>query len=399
MTNGFIMQTYPRAPVTFVEGKDIYLFDSDGERYLDLVAGVAVVSVGHSHPKVVESVQRQVASLTHVSNLYETAPHAELAERLCGLLGWDDGRVFFANSGAEANECAIKLVRRWAAGPSGMPEREEINRIICALDSFHGRTLATLAATGQPSKWEGFAPLPAGFTHVPFDDLGALQIAIGAKATGVLLEPIQGEGGIVVPKDNYLEGVRKVCDAEELPLIFDEVQTGLGRTGEWFAHQHWQVAPNIITLAKALGNGLPVAACVARGEFAEVLKVGDHATTLGGGPVVCSAALATLDVMESEGLVENARTVGEYLKKGLASLVDGHAIGREVRGKGLMLGLALTGELAADVVKAAFARKVLVNAVTKDTVRLCPPLTIDEQACDDALSVLDAALTEVEDGA
>jgi acetylornithine aminotransferase len=393
-----VMATYPRTPITFSEGKGFYLFDDKGDRYLDFMSGVAVVSIGHSHPAVIEAVTKQIGRLTHVSNLYETEPMALLAERLCGLLGWADGKVFFANSGAEANEAALKVVRRWAKSGDGS---QDLLETIAAEGSFHGRTMQTLAATGQPAKWERFAPLPEGFVHVPYDDLAALESAITPQTSSVLLEPIQGEGGVVVPSDDYLPGARALCDSGGLAFIADEVQTGLCRTGEWFGFQHWGAIPDVITLAKALGNGLPIGVCIARGDMADALETGDHGTTLGGGPVVCAAALATLDVMESEGLAERAAYMGVRLAKGLDSLAGragragGSALASGVRGMGLLQALVLSEPVAGDVVKAALSRKLLVNQVTPHAVRLCPPLTIDEQACDEALSILEASLEEV----
>jgi predicted acetylornithine/succinylornithine family transaminase len=387
------MPTYRRWPVTFVAGEGMRLTDDRGRTYLDFVAGVAVNALGHAHPAVTEAVARQASTLVHVSNLYYTAPMAELAERLTGLLGWEGGRVFFCNSGAEANECALKLVRRWSrsrAPVGGTPGTVTI----AAIGSFHGRTFETLAATGQPAKWEAFGPLPGGFVHVPFGDADALEAAAGPSVSAVLLEPVQGEGGIVVPPDGYLEQARVICDAHAMAFVADEVQTGLGRTGAWFASAG--AAPDVVTLAKALGGGLPLGACVARGEFAEAFRPGDHATTLGGGPVVCAAALAVLDTIEQEGLVEHAARVGAHLARRLQGLVERHAVATGVRGRGLLLGLQLAGDVARDVVGRALERGLLVNDVTTSTVRLCPPLIVSEADCDEAVSILDEVLTTTE---
>jgi acetylornithine aminotransferase len=392
LADAHVMPTYRRWPVTFVSGEGMRLLDERGRSYLDFVAGVAVNALGHAHPAVTEAVARQISTLAHVSNLYYTTPMAELAERLVALLGWDDGRVFFCNSGAEANECALKLVRRWSRARSSRGPVPSAVRTdtIAALGSFHGRTFETLAATGQPAKWEAFAPLPGGFVHVPFGDAAALEAAAGPSTAAVLLEPVQGEGGVVVPPGGYLEGARELCDARGMAFVADEVQTGLGRTGVWFASA--DARPDVITLAKALGGGLPLGACVARGELGETFGPGDHATTLGGGPVVCAAGLAVLDVIEQEGLVEQAARVGAYLADGLEGLVERHDAAAAVRGRGLLLALQLSGDLARDVAGAALERGLLVNDVSPSAVRLCPPLVVSEADCDEAIGVLDAVL-------
>jgi acetylornithine aminotransferase len=389
LADAWVMPTYRRWPVTFVSGEGMRLVDDGGRSYLDFVAGVATNALGHAHPAVAEAVARQISTLVHVSNLYYSAPMAELAERLTGLLGWDDGRVFFCNSGAEANECALKLVRRWsrsrapqgAAPPTGT---------IAALGSFHGRTFETLAATGQPAKWEPFAPLPGGFVHVPFGDAEALETAAGPSTAAVLLEPVQGEGGVIVPPEGYLERARAICDAHGMAFIADEVQTGLGRTGVWFASAG--ARPDVVTLAKALGGGLPLGACVARGDLAEAFRPGDHATTLGGGPVVCAAGLAVLDTIEREGLVERAARVGVHLARGLGGLVERHEAALDVRGRGLLLALQLSGDRAREAVAGALERGLLVNDVSPSAVRLCPPLVVGDADCDEAVEILDDVL-------
>ena len=384
-----VMPTYRRWPVTFVSGEGMRLVDDRGRSYLDFVAGVAVNALGHAHPAVAEAVARQVSTLVHVSNLYYTGPMAQLAERLTGLLGWDDGRVFFCNSGAEANECALKLVRRWSrsrAREGAVPPAGTI----AALGSFHGRTFETLAATGQPAKWEPFAPLPGGFVHVPFGDAEALEAAAGPSAAAILLEPVQGEGGVIVPPAGYLERARAICDRHGMAFVADEVQTGLGRTGVWFASAG--ARPDVITLAKALGGGLPLGACVARGDLAEAFRPGDHATTLGGGPVVCAAGLAVLDTIDREGLVERAARVGAHLARGLGGLVERHEAAVGVRGRGLLVALQLSGDHAREVVAGALERGLLVNDVSSSAVRLCPPLIVSEADCDEAVGILDIVL-------
>lgn len=384
------MNTYKRYPATFVKGEGMHLYDDSGRKYLDFVAGIAVTALGHSHPAVVEAISKQAAELTHVSNLYFTKPMADLSEKLCELLDWDDGRVFFANSGAEANECAIKLVRKWSREKYSATRFETV----AAMGSFHGRTLETLAATGQPKKWELFKPLPPGFRHVAFDDLGALEGAIDENVASILLEPVQGEGGVVVPTDDYLPGVRKICDAGDLAFVADEVQTGLGRTGWWFAFQESGAVPDVITLAKALGNGLPIGACIARGELAETFQPGDHATTMGAGPVVCAAALTVLRVIESEGLVERSKELGDYLQGLLRRLIEVHDSVEEVRGKGLLIAVELTGEFARDVSERALEQGLLVNDVAPNAVRICPPLIVQKSQCDEAVEILSSVLRE-----
>lgn len=389
-----LMQTAERYPITFVRGEGMHLYDDSGKKYLDFLAGIAVTCLGHAHPRVTEAVTKQASDLLLVSNYFYTRPQAELAERLCALLGWEDGKVFFANSGAEANECAIKLVRKWSRSKFS-PDRYEM---IAANGSFHGRTLETLAATGQPAKWEPFVPLPPGFIHVPFNDAGAIEAAITDRVSSVLLEPILGEGGVVIPDDSYLPDVRRICDSRNLAFVADEIQTGIGRTGEWFAFQHHgsSAVPDVITLAKALGNGLPIGACVARGELASTFGRGDHGTTFGGGPVVCAAALAVIEVIEKEGLVARAAHMGNYLQKSLRQLVAGHPLATEVRGRGLLIALQLSQENARDVVTKALDAGLVVNDVSPSAVRLVPPLIVSEQDCDRAVEILDEVLSELE---
>jgi len=379
----FHMPVYGRQPVAFVRGSGTRLWDTDGNEYLDFVAGIAVMSVGHSHPKVVQAIREQAGLLTHVSNLYYTEPQILLAERLHDLLGW--GKVFFANSGAEANECAVKLARRWQR-EQGRPGR---TGLVAALGSFHGRTVATLAATGQPAKHEPFAPLPPELVHhVPLNDADALETAVDDGIGALLLEVVQGEGGINPATPEYLKVARVLCDERGVLLIFDEVQTGLGRTGRWFGFQHAGVVPDVVTLAKALGGGLPIGACVAREDVADAFKPGDHATTFGGGPIPCAAALAVLDVIASEGLVDNSAAMGERLVSSLNEALDGNPGVREVRGVGLLVGVELAGEFAREVVDACRDRGLLVNNVKPDTVRLSPPLIVSAADVDRSVSIL-----------
>jgi len=379
----FHMPVYGRQPVAFVRGTGTMLWDSEGNEYLDFVAGIAVMSVGHSNPTVVEAVREQAGLLTHVSNLYYTEPQVKLAERLHDLLGW--GKVFFANSGAEANECAVKLARRWQR-EQGRPGRAGL---VAALGSFHGRTVATLAATGQPAKHEPFAPLPPELVHhVPLNDADALEAAVDDGIGAVLLEVVQGEGGINPATPEYLKAARELCDERGVLLIFDEVQTGLGRTGRWFGFQHSGVAPDVVTLAKALGGGLPIGACVAREAVADAFRPGDHATTFGGGPVPCAAALAVLDVIDKEGLVENSAAMGERLVTALTDALADVPAATEVRGVGLLVGIQLAGEFSREIVDACRDRGLLVNNVKPDTIRLSPPLIVTAGEIDRAVAIV-----------
>jgi predicted acetylornithine/succinylornithine family transaminase len=381
------MRTYPEPPATFVRGEGSWLYDAEGHRYLDCISGLAVTSLGHSHPAVAAAVAEQARTLSHVSNLYGNELAPEVALTLDRLIGGGaeqaGGQVFFCNSGAEANECALKLARRWA-GPGRYV-------VISAWDSFHGRTLATLGATGQPAKHAAFEPLPEGFVHVPYDDLDALAVALEpAPIAGVLLEPIQGEGGVVAPSSDYLAGVRALCTERGALLMLDEIQTGLGRTGHWFAFQAGPLEPDVVTTAKALGNGMPVGACWARAEVAAAFGPGDHASTFGGQPLAMAAARATLRVMEDEDVCARASRAGGRLVAGLAGL-PGVA---SVRGAGLLLAAQLDGPRAAEVVAAALGAGLLVNAVRPDTVRLAPSLLITDDEADEALAILGRVLKE-----
>jgi acetylornithine/N-succinyldiaminopimelate aminotransferase len=379
-----VMQTYGRQPVAFVAGEGSWLTDADGKRYLDCLGGLAVVAVGHSNPRVGSAVAAQMASLVHVSNLFFTEPMVSLAERLTGLAGMD--RVFFCNDGATANEAAIKLARRHgqtAKGPG-------CYKVVSLLDSFHGRTLATLAATGQPAKQATFAPLPTGFHQVEAGDLGALEAVLDAETAAVMLETVQGEGGVIPLDPDYLKAVRRLCDESETLLIFDDVQAGIGRTGEWFSWQSLGLQPDIATIAKALANGLPIGACLATEKVAGAFRPGDHATTFGGGPVVCAAALAVLDEIEDRQLLANCRARSEQLRAGLEALPG---VG-EVRGRGLLLAAVLDSERAGAVAESARDLGLIVNAVRPDSVRFAPPLTITAEEVEIALERFAAALGE-----
>ena len=369
------MSTYVRWPVTLVEGHGCRVTDDQGREYLDLIAGLAVASLGHAHPAVVEAISQQAARLIHVSNLYATEPQQRLAERLAELTS--GYRSFFANSGAEAIECALKLSRRW-----GGPSR---TRVLAAHGGFHGRTMGALTATGQPGKQEPFKPLLPGFSHVAYDDVPALEDALGDDVGAVLLEPIQGEAGVVVPSEDYLAIVRKLCDESGALLILDEVQTGVGRTGRWFAYEHAGVEPDVLCLAKGLASGLPIGVCLARPEVAAAFQAGDHASTFGGGPVQSSAALAVLDVIAGDGFLDRVAAGGARLMEGLRQIFGGAAV---VRGAGLLIGAAFETEVAHALVEAALSRGVLVNNPTPQVLRLAPPLVISDDEVDEGLEIL-----------
>jgi acetylornithine/N-succinyldiaminopimelate aminotransferase len=380
-----VMQTYGRAPVAFVRGEGTLLFDAAGRRYLDFLSGLAVTSLGHAHPVVAAAIAEQARTLLHVSNLYYNALQPRVAEKLDALLG-GDGRVFFCNSGAEANECAIKLARRYGQTHGG-PERFHV---ISAYGSFHGRTLTTLAATGQPQKQETFQPLPTGFHQVAFGDVDALAAAMDERVCAVLLEPVQGEGGVQPAPPGYLEAVRALCDEREALLVMDEVQTGLGRTGAWFGFQHSGVRPDVVAMAKALGNGMPIGACWARAEVAAAFKPGDHATTFGGQPLAAAAALATLEVMEAEDVPARAAAAGKRLVDALTE-VPGVA---GVRGAGLLIAAELDGLAAKPVADECLARGLVCNAVTATALRLAPPLLVRDDEIEEAVTILAGVLAD-----
>lgn len=383
---GVLMPTYPDPPVTFVRGEGSVLFDSDGKEYLDFLSGLAVTSLGHAHPSVARAVSEAASTLLHVSNLYGTLPGPEVAATLDRLLG-GGGKVFFTNSGAEANECALKLARKW--GGRGR------HVVVSALGSFHGRTLATLHATGQPSKHEVFQPLPEGFRHMAWNDMEALESAIDPTVAAVLVEPVQGEGGVNAATPEYFAAIRTLCDERGLLFMVDEVQTGLGRTGSWFAHQHLGVEPDVVTVAKALGNGVPIGACWARAEVADVFVPGDHGTTYGGQPLAASAARAVLSVMEAEDVPARALRAGQRLTAGLDALAGV----RSVRGRGLLLAAELEDGIDARVVASeALANGLVVNPVTPTALRLAPSLLVTDDEIDRAVEILAAVLEPLPTG-
>lgn len=379
---GPLMTTFGPTPVTFVRGEGVVLHDDSGRRYLDFLGGLAVTSLGHAYAPVADAIAAQAHRLVHVSNLFANEHHESVARTLDELVG-GGGRVFFTNSGAEANECAIKLARRWGGRGKHV--------VVSAYGSFHGRTLATLHATGQPDKHEAFQPLPEGFRHVAFDDLEALASAIDPTVAAVLLEPVQGEGGVNPATAAYFRGVRELCDERGVLLIADEIQTGLGRTGAWFGCDHFGVRADIVTMAKALGNGFPVGACWATGDVADAFRPGDHGTTFGGQPLAMAAARATLDEMRRLDVPTLATTAGQYLRGALEAL-DGVS---GVRGFGLLLGAELTAGLdARTVAAAALDRGLIVNAVRPTTLRFAPSLLVTEAEIDEAVGVLASVLSD-----
>lgn len=386
-----LMPTYPPPLTTFVRGEGSYLYDDSGRRYLDLLSGLAVTSLGHAHPDVAATIAEQSAKLLHVSNLFGNEHNEPLATAIDELHG-GGGLVFFSNSGAEANECAIKLARKF--GGRGR------HTVVSTLGSFHGRTLATLHATGQPYRHETFQPMPEGFRHIPWNDIDTLDTALDAGVAAILIEVIQGEGGVNPADEAYLHAIREICTERGILMMIDEVQTGLARTGDWFAYQHHGIKPDVVTMAKALGNGMPIGACWARKEVAEVFEPGDHATTFGGQPLAAATARTVIEVMQRENLPQRVTERGGYFKQQLldvAGVVN-------VRGRGLLLGveLALTNvndasdnRTSADVQRALLDQGVVANAVTPTTLRFAPSLLISTSEIDEAVAALDFVLNQL----
>lgn len=381
----FQTPNYARAPICIVRGDGVRVWDADGREYLDFTSGIAVVALGHCHPRVTGAIREAAGTLLHCSNLYHSAPAAHLAKLLCEHSFAE--RVFFCNSGAEANEAAIKLARRYAR------ERRASDRseIITMRNSFHGRTLAALAATGQEKYQHGFEPLTPGFKHVPFNDLRAVERAMDSRTAAVMLEPIQGEGGVNVADDAYLVGLRKLCDEAGVLLILDEVQTGVARTGRLWAYEHAGVEPDVMTLAKALANGIPIGAMLTRDEIASVLTPGTHGSTFGGNPFAASVALTTLTTILDEKIPERAARLGAFLTEGLAGLQQKLSVIRGVRGRGLLIGVELERP-AAPVVEACREGGMLVLTAGERVLRLAPPLILEEQEARRGLEILAAAL-------
>jgi acetylornithine/N-succinyldiaminopimelate aminotransferase len=368
-----LMPTYNRLPLSFTRGDGVWLEDAEGNKYLDAISGIAVCGLGHCHPEVSKAICDQAATLMHTSNLYEIPLQTHLADRLAKLTGMDS--VFFANSGAEANEAAIKIARLY-----GHKKGIDTPSILVCQGSFHGRTMATLSATGNRKVRAGFEPLLRGFSRVPFNDLEAVRHAASndPNVVAILVEPVQGEGGIKVPDQDYLATLRKICDENGWLLMLDEIQTGLCRSGKWFAHQHAGITPDVMTLAKALGNGMPVGACMVSGKAAQVFEPGKHGSTFGGNPLACAAALAVLDVLERDKLAEQAARSGALLKQLLAQSLEGRAGVKEIRGMGLLVAIELDRPCAELVMQAA-KNKLLINVTADTTIRLLPPLICSDE--------------------
>jgi len=382
-----LANTYARNPILLVRGSGAQVWDSNGREYLDFVAGIAVCNLGHCHPKVVQALEKQARQLIHCSNLYYNGPQVELARRLCEHSFGD--RVFFCNSGAEATEAAIKLARKYAKTHYG-PERYEI---ITMENSFHGRTMGALSATGQKKFHQGFEPLLPGFTYCPFDDLEAVAQAIGAQTCAVMVEPIQGEGGVILPSPDYLKGLRQLCNQTGILLIYDEVQVGMGRTGKLFAYEHYATPPHIMTLAKSLANGVPIGALVATAEVAEAFVPGDHASTFGGNPLATAAGCCVIDALVEDGILENCQEMGNYLLQGLLGLKERYAFIKAVRGKGLLCGCELEFE-GKKIVDRCMDKGVLINCTAGKVLRFIPPLIITQGEIDCLLERLDEVFSE-----
>jgi len=385
-THANMVDIYGCLPLAFARGEGSWLYDADGQRYLDFFCGLAVTSLGHKHPGVVRAICEQAEKLTHVSNVFHTEPGARLLERLSKRFG--DGRVFLGNSGAEANEAAIKLARRW-----GHKDGKGRFEILATLGSFHGRTMATLSATGQEKYHQGFLPLLPGFKLVNFDDIAAMEKALTEQTVAIMVEPIQGEGGVVVPHHDYLKRLRELCDRANLLLILDEVQTGVGRTGKFFCYEHTDIKPDIVTLAKALGGGLPIGAMIAKPDVASALTPGSHGTTFGGNPVACAAALAVNDALDKEGVMQNATEVGAYIMKRLKDMTAKMDRVAEVRGLGMIMGVVLKHD-PKPVVDACIQQKLIVNGTGGTVLRLLPPLNLSRADADAGLAIIERALKD-----
>ncbi|MER3558127.1 MAG: acetylornithine transaminase [Armatimonadota bacterium] len=385
----YIMPIYRRYPTLFVRGVGAYLYDEHGNAYLDFLAGIAVCALGHCHPRMVHRIQQQVETLIHTSGLLLTEPAARLAQKLCVLSGME--RVFFCNSGAEACETALKIVRKHANAVKQSPDYE----ILVLEGSFHGRTMGAISATAQTKYQEPFRPLLPGFRVIPRNDLEALQSAFSERTAGIFLEPIQGESGIHPLSDAFIEAARALCDRYEALMVVDEVQSGLGRTGKWFAYQHTRVVPDLVTVAKGLGGGIPIGACLARGSVSTLLQPGEHGSTFGGNPLATATALEVLDTLEAEDLLENAEQMGALMRQQLACLQSEGAPITEVRGRGLMLGVQLTQPIARRVAQHAFNKRLILNAVGDWVLRLVPPLIITENEVRQASEILREVFQEV----
>jgi acetylornithine aminotransferase len=377
-----VMPNYARLPVTFVEGDGALLWDTQGKRYLDALSGIAVCGLGHSHPAITEAICEQAKRLMHTSNLYGIAHQQALADALVRITGMES--AFFCNSGAEANEAALKIARLY-----GHHQGKNKPTVIVTQDSFHGRTLATLTATGNPKVQAGFAPLLEGFVRVPYNDVNAMAAIAeqNSDIVAVLVEPVTGEGGIVIPDEDYLTKVRALCDHHNWLLMLDEIQTGMGRTGQWCAYQHTDIFPDVLTLAKGLGNGVPIGTCLARGKVADILQPGTHGSTFGGNPLVCQAALAVIETIERDNLRQRAEKLGQRFYQGFLKALEGTAGVREIRVKGLMVGIELE-KPCGQLVSQALEKKLLINVTAERVVRLLPPLILSDTQADEIISTV-----------
>ena len=381
----YIMKTYGRLPVVLVKGNGMYVEDINGKKYLDFLAGIAVNNVGHCNPEVVETIKKQAETLMHTSNIYYIVPQVKLAKKLVELSGLDG--AFFSNSGAEANEAAIKLARKYGKN-NGIGEGE----IITMEHSFHGRTLTTITATAKPKYQEGYEPLPRGFKYVSFNDLEALKENITNKTTAIMLEPVQGEGGVYIADKDYLKGVRDLCDDKNIVLIFDEVQCGMGRTGKMFAYEHYNIRPDILTLAKALGAGFPIGATLAKEEIADAFTPGSHGTTFGGNQLACASAYASVSIVEE--LLQNTQKMGDYFITKLKNLKDKYPFIKEIRGMGLMIGMELSFN-GGDIVKKMLEKGYLINCTSDTVLRFLPPLIVKKEHIDELVDALDEVFSEI----
>ncbi len=381
MDDTYVMHSYGRKKVVFVKGSGMKLWDADGKEYLDFLAGIAVNGIGHSHPELAEAICRQSSKLMHVSNLFYVPQQPMLAKKLVELSGLD--KAFFCNSGAEANEAALKLARKW-----GNTKRSGRYEIITAKHSFHGRTLAAVTATGQPKYHSGFEPMMPGFKYVPYNDFDALKKSISDATCAVMLEPVQGESGVWPASKEYMVNVRKLCDDLGILLILDEVQTGIGRTGKWFGFQHYDIKPDIMTLAKTLGGGFPIGSCLATNSVAEVFEPGSHASTFGGNPLACTAALTTIDIIEKNDLINNSMNMGAYMKESLIKLQKSRNDIKDVRGLGLMIALEFNRDDIQDVVVKCMNQGLIVNGIGTNIIRFVPPLIVNQNDIDNAINIL-----------
>ena len=383
-----LMNTYSRLPVTFAKGEGVWLWDDQGNKYLDALAGIAVCGIGHCHPKLVKAISKQAGTLIHTSNLYHIDKQEKLAKKLAILSGLK--KSFFCNSGAEANETAIKLARLY-----GHNKGIDHPTIIVMENSFHGRTMATLTATGNRKVQAGFEPLLTGFARVPFNDLDAIaQVSAHNKnVVAILVEPYQGEGGVNVPQANYLKGLRQICDENDWLLMLDEVQCGIGRSGKWFAFQNSEIVPDVITLAKSLGSGVPIGACIAGNAAGDIFKPGNHASTFGGNPLACAAAITTLDIIEEENLMCNALEQGNFIRKNLLERLGNLSHVTQIRGHGLMIGIELT-KPCGELVKKALEQGLLLNVTSDKVVRLLPPLVIKQNESEQIINMVSTLIKE-----